>query len=191
MAQYEFLTTWLLDAPRETVWDAIYAQEHWPEWWRGVEEVEELEPGNGDRLGAVSRMVWRSLLPYRVEFEVTTTRVERPLVLLEADAIGELQGVGRWRLFEEDGATAVLYEWNVSTTTRLDEPPGADRPPGLRVEPRLGDGPRRRGHRPAARLPAPGRRLSARFRRGRRLAIFHSVPRWHSHPLSAKTSSNF
>jgi uncharacterized protein YndB with AHSA1/START domain len=115
VAQYEFLTTWLLDAPRERVWDAIYAQEHWPEWWRGVEEVEELESGEGDRLGAVSRMVWRSLLPYRVEFQVRTTRVERPL-LLEADAIGELQGVGRWRLFEEDGTTAVLYEWNVSTT---------------------------------------------------------------------------
>ena len=60
-------------------------------------------------------MVWKSLLPYRVEFEVTTTRVER-LILLEADAIGELAGVGRWRLFEEEGVTAVLYEWNVATT---------------------------------------------------------------------------
>ena len=116
-------------------------------------------------------MVWRSLLPYRVEFEVTTTRVERPL-LLEADAVGELQGVGRWRLFEEDGATAVLYEWNVSTTQRLDEPAGADRPPGLRVEPRLGDGARRRGHRPAARLQAAGRRLSARSGGGRRSLSF-------------------
>ncbi|HEY7255316.1 MAG TPA: SRPBCC family protein [Solirubrobacterales bacterium] len=115
MARYEFLTTWLLDAPRESVWEAIHAQEHWPEWWRGVEEVEELRSGDGDRLGSVSRMVWRSLLPYRVEFEVTTTRVERPL-LLEADAVGELKGIGRWRLFEQDGATAVLYEWNVATT---------------------------------------------------------------------------
>ena len=60
-------------------------------------------------------MVWKSLLPYRVEFEVTTTRVERPH-LLEADAVGELAGVGRWRLYEQDGATAVLYEWNVATT---------------------------------------------------------------------------
>jgi uncharacterized protein YndB with AHSA1/START domain len=115
VARYEFLTTWLLDAPRESVWEAIHAQEHWPEWWRGVEEVEELRSGDGDRLGSVSRMVWRSLLPYRVEFEVTTTRVERPL-LLEADAVGELKGIGRWRLFEQDGATAVLYEWNVATT---------------------------------------------------------------------------
>ena len=31
-------------------------------------------------------------------------------------ASGELQGTGRWRLFEQDGVTAVLYEWNVSTT---------------------------------------------------------------------------
>jgi uncharacterized protein YndB with AHSA1/START domain len=115
VAQYEFLTTWLLDASRNSVWEAIYAQEHWPEWWRGVEEVEELRSGDGDRLGAVSRMVWRSMLPYRIEFEVTTTRVERPF-LLEADAVGELHGVGRWRLFEQDGATAVLYEWNVATT---------------------------------------------------------------------------
>jgi uncharacterized protein YndB with AHSA1/START domain len=115
VASYEFLTTWLLEAPREPVWEAIYAQESWPEWWRGIEEVEEVRSGDGNRLGAVSRMVWRSLLPYRVEFQVTTTRVERPY-LLEADAVGELQGVGRWRLFEDDGVTAVLYEWNVATT---------------------------------------------------------------------------
>lgn len=114
---YSFLTTWLLDSPREPVWEAIYAQERWPEWWRGVEAAEELEPGDGDGVGAVSRMVWRSLLPYRVRFEVRTTRVERPR-LMEGDAVGELTGTGRWRLYEDDGATAVLYEWNVATTRR-------------------------------------------------------------------------
>ena len=60
-------------------------------------------------------MVWKSLLPYRVEFEITTTHVERPH-LLQADAVGELAGIGRWRLFEHDGVTAVHYEWNVATT---------------------------------------------------------------------------
>lgn len=115
MADYAFLTAWLLDSPREPVWDVIYDQERWPEWWRGVEEVEERNGGDGNRIGAVSRMVWKSLLPYRVEFEVTTTRIERPH-LLQADAVGELTGIGRWRLYEQDGATAVLYEWNVATT---------------------------------------------------------------------------
>ena len=115
MAEYEFLTTWVLDSPREPVWEAIYDQVSWPRWWRGVEEAEEIRAGAEDGVGTVSRLVWKSLLPYRVGFEVTTTRVERPH-LLEADAVGELTGIGRWRLYEQDGATAVLYEWNVATT---------------------------------------------------------------------------
>lgn len=115
MADYAFLTTWLLDSPREPVWDAIYDQERWPQWWRGVEEAREVSPGDPSGIGSVSRMVWKSLLPYRVEFEVTIKRVERPH-LLEADARGELAGIGRWRLYEHEGLTAVLYEWNVATT---------------------------------------------------------------------------
>jgi uncharacterized protein YndB with AHSA1/START domain len=115
VADYRFLTAWLLDSPREPVWEAIYDQESWPGWWRGVEEAVEVRPGEESGVGTVSRMVWKSLLPYRVEFELTTTHVEPPH-LLQADAVGELSGVGRWRFYEEDGVTAVLYEWNVSTS---------------------------------------------------------------------------
>jgi uncharacterized protein YndB with AHSA1/START domain len=115
MAEYRFLTTWLLDCDRERVWEAIYDQEAWPSWWRGVEDVVELEPGDGDGLGSHSRLTWRSRLPYDLVFEARTTKVERPH-LLEAEASGELAGEGRWRLYESDGTTAVLYEWNVHTT---------------------------------------------------------------------------
>jgi uncharacterized protein YndB with AHSA1/START domain len=115
VAEYRFLTTWLLDSPREPVFDALYDQAAWPSWWRGVEEAAELSPGDDAGVGTIARMVWKSMLPYRIEFLVTTTRVARPH-LLEADAVGELTGVGRWRLFEAEGATAVLYEWNVETT---------------------------------------------------------------------------
>ena len=66
-------------------------------------------------IGQYGRYVWRSKLPYRLEFFVRTTKVEKPH-LLEGDASGELAGVGRWRLFEQGGVTAVLYEWNVRTT---------------------------------------------------------------------------
>ena len=44
-----------------------------------------------------------------------TTRIEPPH-LLEGHATGALEGVGRWRLFEDDSSTAVIYEWNVHTT---------------------------------------------------------------------------
>jgi len=54
MARYSFLTTWLLDCERERAWEAIYAQERWPEWWRGVEVADELHPGDGDRVGSAA-----------------------------------------------------------------------------------------------------------------------------------------
>jgi uncharacterized protein YndB with AHSA1/START domain len=115
MAEYRFLTTWLLEADRERVWDAIYDSERWPEWWKGVLEAEKLEDGDANGIGQYGRYVWKARLPYRVEFHMRTTRVERP-ELLEGDASGELAGVGRWRLFEQDSVTAVVYEWNVHTT---------------------------------------------------------------------------
>ena len=109
------LTTWLFEALLERVWDAIYESERWPEWWHGVLEAEKLEEGDESGVGEYRRYVWKSKLPYKLEFFVRTTRVEEPY-LLEGNAEGELAGVGRWRLFERDGVTAALYEWNVHTT---------------------------------------------------------------------------
>jgi uncharacterized protein YndB with AHSA1/START domain len=115
MTEYRFLTTWLLEADRERVWDAIHEAERWPEWWQGVLEAEQLSDGDAAGVGQQSRYVWKAKLPYRVEFLIRSTRVERPH-LLEGEASGELAGVGRWRLFEQGDVTAVIYEWNVRTT---------------------------------------------------------------------------
>jgi hypothetical protein len=114
MASYSFLTTWVLDASRDDVWDAIYAVERWPEWWRGVRSVQKLEPGDADGVGALYRQEWRSVIPYPVRFEARITRIELPH-LIEADASGELAGTGRWRFFA-GRETAVTYEWDVRTT---------------------------------------------------------------------------
>ena len=115
MTEYRFLTTWLLAAERERVWDAIYESETWPQWWRGVVATERLTEGDSDGVGQLGRYTWRSRLPYELSFEILTTRVERPH-LLEGEASGELAGTGRWRLFEQDRVTAVVYEWQVRTT---------------------------------------------------------------------------
>jgi len=120
LSDYSFLTTWCLEAPRDRVWDAIWDSERWPEWWRGVVAARKLAEGDETGVGQIGRYTWRSRLPYDLDFELTTTRVSRPH-LLEGEARGELSGVGRWLLFEEDGAvpvTAVVYEWNVATTKR-------------------------------------------------------------------------
>jgi hypothetical protein len=82
-----------------------------------VKSAERLAPGDEHGLGQIGRYVWRSKIPYPVEFEIVTTQVERPH-LLEGHARGGLEGVGRWRLFEHGRMTAVVYEWNVATTKR-------------------------------------------------------------------------
>jgi uncharacterized protein YndB with AHSA1/START domain len=115
VARYSFLTTWLLDAPVEPVWDAIYGAERWPQWWRGVTRVEEVAPGGESGVGKVFDIAWRSFLPYELEFRTTVTRVEQPH-RMEGEAAGDLAGTGRWRLFHAGGTTAVTYEWNVKTT---------------------------------------------------------------------------
>ena len=117
MPHYSFLTAWLLESPREPVWEALNDPLRWPDWWRGVVAVEELDAGDADKVGSRHSIEWRSRLPYPLVFEFTTERVERP-TLMEGRARGELDGTGRWRLFEQDGVTAVLYEWDVRTTKR-------------------------------------------------------------------------
>ena len=102
----------------------LYDAERWPEWWRGVQRVVELDPDDVERVGSRYRVSWRSRIPYEVEFDFTVRRVEAPR-LMEGEAAGELIGTGCWRLFEQDGLTAVTYDWNVragATWMRLLDP---------------------------------------------------------------------
>lgn len=115
MATYEFVTTWRIDAPLAEVWEAVYHSESWPEWWRGVEVVVELEKGDEEGIGNVRRYTWKGVLPYRLTFDIRTTRIEQGR-LLEGVASGDLCGSGVWRFSHRDGMTLVRYEWRVRTT---------------------------------------------------------------------------
>ena len=115
MGDYHFVSRWRVQAPIEAVWEELVHSERWPSWWRDVRAVQELAPGDADGVGEVRRLQFATRLPYRLGFDVRVSRVERP-TLLEADASGELEGVGRWRLRPDDGGTLVRYEWDVRTT---------------------------------------------------------------------------
>jgi hypothetical protein len=97
------------------VWDAIYDAERWPEWWPGVVYASKIKDGDENDIGCIWRLGWRARLPYTLEFESETTRVERPR-LMEGVTRSELNGVGIWRFSEGDAGTAAVYEWNVRTT---------------------------------------------------------------------------
>jgi uncharacterized protein YndB with AHSA1/START domain len=116
VADYEFLTTWCIDAPIEAVFDLLKDSAGYPRWWKGVVSVDRLEQGDEAGIGALDHFVWRSVLPYSLGFDLRVTRVQRPH-LIEAHASGELEGVGTWRLYEGDGV-AVVYDWRVRATKR-------------------------------------------------------------------------
>ena len=82
-----------------------------------MECVEERDAGDGAGVGSRHLVKWRSRIPYPLAFEFTVERKEPP-GLLAGVAEGELAGIGCWRLFERDGVTAVVYDWQVETTRR-------------------------------------------------------------------------
>ena len=114
-ANYAFVTIWRIEAPLPEVWEAIYHSERWPEWWRGVESVIELERGDNGGIGNKRRYTWKGVLPYRLTFDIRTTRIEHER-LLEGAASGDLVGNGVWYFSHHDGVTLVRYEWRVRTT---------------------------------------------------------------------------
>ena len=115
--EYRFLTIWRIEAPLEAVWRAVHDAGDWPRWWRNVEAVSEIEPGDAQGVGALHRYTWKGVLPYRLTFDVRVTRIE-PQALLEGSVTGALAGTGRWRFSRENGVTVVRYEWRVETQQR-------------------------------------------------------------------------
>jgi hypothetical protein len=114
---YSFLTTWLLESSRDDVWRVLKEPVCWPEWWRGVVRVSELDPGDERKVGSRYRVAWRSRIPYELVFDFTVHRVDEPCCMA-GEAAGDLRGSGTWRLFEQGDLTAVVYEWKVDTTKR-------------------------------------------------------------------------
>jgi uncharacterized protein YndB with AHSA1/START domain len=109
MKEYNFRTEWVIDTPIGAVWDAIVDSERWPEWWPYLESVEVIAKGEYCGTGSVRRYTWGGTLPYRLVFQITVTKIQRPQ-LIEGVASGDLEGLGRWTLAEEGGrSTRVEY----------------------------------------------------------------------------------
>ena len=139
MADYEFVTIWRFKAPQEKVWDLIFHSENWPEWWRGVEKVERLKDGDANHIGAIHRYTWKSKLPYRLIFEMETTRVE-PMLGDRGPRNRRTAGRGRWQFSHETAHNNSALRLEGGDYQGVDEPARADRSTVLQLEPQRGDG---------------------------------------------------
>ncbi|HEY9279983.1 MAG TPA: SRPBCC family protein [Eoetvoesiella sp.] len=115
MAEFRFVTTWCIEAPLSQVSDAIFSCAEWPKWWKNLEKVDQIEPGNRDGIGVLLRFTWKGQLPYRLTFNIRVTRAV-PSEILEGLASGQLEGVGCWFFSHQAPITIVRYEWHVRTT---------------------------------------------------------------------------
>ena len=71
--QYSFITHWKIKAPVEKVWEAIYHSLDWPDWWKGVVRVVELEHGDENGIDGMRSYTWKSKLPYQLTFTMCNT----------------------------------------------------------------------------------------------------------------------
>lgn len=116
MSEYRFLTIWQLEAPLAAVCQAIEDSLAWPEWWPGVEKVEELSAGDADGIGSVRRYTWKGRLPYRLTFDVQVTQMKLQ-TMVEGVASGDVEGIGRWSFANDGALTVARYEWQVRPAT--------------------------------------------------------------------------
>jgi len=115
--KYSFVTRWQLQAPLSDVWDAVYNSTEWPQWWKGVKAVIEIEKNDEAGINGVRKYTWKSVLSYSLTFSMKLTEKE-PQNRLKGIAFGELEGNGEWLLREEDGIVYVQYYWNVVATKK-------------------------------------------------------------------------
>lgn len=116
-AYYSFITRWQIEAPVAQAWDAIYDSLDWPNWWKGVLDVEETEKGDDRGINGVRIYTWKSVLPYKLRF--SSRLLERDdYKRLHGVAFGELEGEGTWYFSEINGVTHLQYHWKVFTNKR-------------------------------------------------------------------------
>ncbi|UAY52109.1 SRPBCC family protein [Ferruginibacter albus] len=112
--QYSFISTWKIVAPIQEVWNILYNNEDWPNWWKGVLKAKTSKEGDENNIGKIVNYSWRSILPYTLNFIMISEKIEKPF-LMYGKSEGELQGEGTWTFKETNGVVTATCLWNVNT----------------------------------------------------------------------------
>ncbi len=116
--QYSFIYNWKLKASLEDVWNAIHNTLEWPEWWKGVKSVVEIQKNDANGINGIRRYLWKSFLPYQLSFSMQLTENE-PHKRLKRIAFGELEGTGEWIFTQHNGIVDIQFNWNIVTNKKL------------------------------------------------------------------------
>ena len=106
-----------MKAPLEEVWNIIYNSLKWPQWWKGVKSVVEIQKNDANGINGIRKYTWGRYLPYELNFTMRLTE-NQPLKKLKGEAFGELEGTGEWFFTEHNGVVHVRYNWDIVTNKK-------------------------------------------------------------------------
>lgn len=109
---FRLVSTWRLDAPAQSVWDAVERVEEWPRWWRGMAATTVVRPPDAQGLGQRTYVVVRSPLGYRLAFGVEIVAARAPYVA-RARVVGDLVGSGEWSVARDQAGCVATIRWDV------------------------------------------------------------------------------
>ena len=110
---YVFLTEWLIDGPRELVYDILFDGGDLPRWWPDVYLSAESDPHNATPgVGVKLKLHTRGWLPYTLRWTAETVSADRPDGFAIA-ATGDFEGRGEWTFEPRGSQTRVLFDWRL------------------------------------------------------------------------------
>lgn len=114
MARFHLTITWRIPASIETSWFSIVDLKAWPDWWKYIESVVEIEQEDNSGINTLHQFNWTTCLPYQFIFELRTTHII-PSQLITFGSYGDLNGSGCCKLSQKNNFTIIQFEWDVQT----------------------------------------------------------------------------
>ena len=114
MTEFSLKTIWHIPAPIESVWPCLIHTESWPDWWKYVASVKEIEPGSPQGILNKRSYRWHTCLPYSLHLEMTVTQLI-PGKSVTVAVTGDLSGTGHCTVSVEAEYTRVEFHWQVHT----------------------------------------------------------------------------
>ena len=110
---YRFVEEWSIPFPPDAVWDVMADARLLPLWWKGVYlKSEPLDGYERAQVGAAVRAQARGFLPYRLNFTIEATELERPRIIA-VKTVGDLTGTCHYTLRSAPGGTKVVMDERV------------------------------------------------------------------------------
>lgn len=110
---YHFVTQWRLQGTVEEVGAIIADANGLSRWWPAVYlDVQVLDVGDANGVGAVIRLYTKGWLPYTLRWQFQVTEVEH-LHRLVIRADGDFVGRGIWTFAQDGDWVNVTYDWQV------------------------------------------------------------------------------